>query len=143
MTKQKIPVIKDFKPFVPSGKNGYEESKNFYQDIGFTILWTSPEISEIDTGYGHRFLLSANKNKQLGENMMLHFWVESVDQWFEYLKSKKLEEKYIGTKVAEPDILPWGWRIVYVWDPAGVLLHFAEPHSQETIAYFNNAKWLS
>ncbi len=142
MKKQTTPLIKDFKPFVPSGKGGYEESQKFYQEIGFKILWTSSEVCEFDTGSGHRFLLSANMNKKLGENLMLQFWVESADDWYEYLEPKNLSEKYPGTKISEPSVMPWGWRIVHVWDPAGVLLHFAEPHSTENKEYFNNIDWL-
>lgn len=140
MIKQKTPVIRDFRPFLPSGKNGYEESINFYQDLGFTMLWTSTEVSEFDTGYGYRFLLSSNENKHLGENLMIQLRVESADDWFEYLKAKNLEEKYPGIKIAEPNLMPWGWKITYVWDPAGVLLHFAEPHSKESVAYYENAE---
>ena len=32
---------------------------------------------------------------------------------------------------------------MYVWDPGGWLLHFAEPHSAENKAFFNDAPWLS
>ncbi len=138
-----MPLIKDFRPFLPSGKNGYEESKNFYQDLGFKMLWTSPEVSEFDTLCGHRFLLSSNENKHLGENLMLQLWVESADDWFQYLQSKNLEEKYAGTKIAEPNIMPWGWKITYAWDPAGVLLHFAEPHSEANKDYFSKVEWLA
>jgi hypothetical protein len=143
MNESTMPLIKDFRPFLPSGKNGYDESKKFYQEIGFTILWSSTEVTEFGSGCGHRFLLSANQNKALGENLMLQIWVENVDEWFEYLKSKKLEKKFAGTKINAPEVMPWGWRIVYVSDPAGVLLHFAEPHSEENRSYFNKAEWIS
>lgn len=138
----KTPTIRDFRPFLPSGEKGYEESKNFYQDIGFTILWTSSEVTEFDTGFGNRFLLSSNKNEKLGENLMIQIWVESADEWYKFLKSKRLDEKYVGTKIAEPSVAPWGWKITYVWDPAGVLLHFAEPHSEENKLFFGQATWL-
>ena len=42
----------------------------------------------------------------------------------------QLSEKFEGTKVAAPKLMPWGLLITYVWDPAGVLLHFAEQPSE-------------
>lgn len=41
-----------------------------------------------------------------------------------------LQIKSKGTKVAAPELMPWGLLITYVWDPAGVLLHFAESPSE-------------
>lgn len=144
MTKNEdnLPVIKDFRPFLPSGEKGYEESINFYKDLGFKMLWTSPDVSEFDTGFGSRFLLSSNKNKHLGKNLMIQVWVESADEWYRYLKEKNLEKKYEGVKIAEPSIEPWGWKITYLWDPAGVLFHFGEPHSEENKTYFGEADWI-
>jgi len=33
---------------------------------------------------------------------------------------------YPGAKVEGPREESWGFRVTYVWDPSGVLLHFAE-----------------
>ncbi|MDH3692463.1 MAG: hypothetical protein OEU36_23780 [Gammaproteobacteria bacterium] len=139
-----IPNIKDFRPFIPCGKDGQEMSINFYQDLAFKLLWRADnrEVCEIDTGFGHRFILLDKYNKHFADNLMLHIWVDSVDDWYEYLKPKKLDRKYSGVKVTEPDVLPWGWRILYIWDPAGVLLHIAEPHTEKNKEFFNKATWL-
>jgi len=48
-------IITDFKPFVPS--NDFEESKAFYECIGFAVNWSQEEICEIDTNFGDQFLL--------------------------------------------------------------------------------------
>lgn len=140
----KIPKIKDVKTFVPCSPNGQSESISFYRDIGFTLLWggEGDAVCEFDTGFGFRFLLLEKYNKLLAENLMIQIWVESVDDWHEYITERRLEEKYPGVKVAEPDVLPWGWRILYIWDPAGVLLHVAEPHSESNKSFFNNASWM-
>ena len=58
---------------------------------------------------------------------MLQIWVEDVEEWYDYFKKINLEEKYPNVKVAAPTIEPWAWKIVYVWDPAGVLLHIGQP----------------
>lgn len=47
--------IIDFKPFVPAWD--YEAAKQLYQRIGFRVNWDSPEVCEIDTQQGFRFLL--------------------------------------------------------------------------------------
>ncbi len=51
------------------------------------MISTEPEVSIFDTTFGYHFILPLNKNKQIGENLMLHLWVENVDDWYEYLKS--------------------------------------------------------
>lgn len=123
--------ILDFKPFVPS--NNYEESKAFYEYIGFKINWNSDEVCEIDTTFGFRFLLLPRNHNNYSESLMLHFWVNSAQEWYEHFNDLKISEKFKGTKVSEPKLMPWGLIVTYVWDPAGVLLHFAEsPKETET-----------
>ena len=64
--------------------------------------------------------------------LMLHFMVDSAQQWYEHILAVGLTEKFAGTKVSEPALQPWGLLITYVWDPAGVLLHFAEEPTDDT-----------
>ena len=117
-------TINDFKPFVPS--NDYAVSKAFYRHLGFTLNWDSDEVCEIDTGFGYRFLLLPRNHNNYGNSLMLHFMVNSAAEWYAHFERIGLQEKFPGTKVAPPDLKPWGLLITHVWDPAGVLLHFAE-----------------
>ena len=117
-------IISDFKPFVPS--NDYELSKSFYECMGFKVNWDAGEVCEVDTGFGYRFLLLPKNHNNYAHSLMLHFMVDSAQDWYEHFMSVKLEEKFEGTRVAAPKLQPWGLLITYVWDPAGVLLHFAE-----------------
>lgn len=132
------PKIRDLKVFVPCGAKGQAESISFYQDLGFKLLWGGDgnAVCEIDTGHGQRFLLLEKCNQQLATNLMLQFWVEDVDAWAAHLATIGLEGKYAGVKVAVPEVMPWGWKVLHVWDPAGVLLHFAEPHAEENKHFF-------
>jgi len=124
-------TISDFKPFVPS--NEYEVSKAFYECLGFTISWDSGDVCEVDTGFGFRFLLLPKNHNNYAHSLMLHFDVGSAQEWYDYFLSVGLTEKFAGTKVAAPKLMPWGLLITYVWDPAGVLLHFAEdPKSRQS-----------
>lgn len=124
--------IVDFKPFVPS--NDYAISKAFYKCMGFKVLWDSDEICEIDTNFGYRFLLLPKNHNNYSESLMLHFMVDSAADWYAYFTKVGLVEKFSGTKVSEPKLEPWGLIITYVWDPAGVLLHFAERPHAETVS---------
>lgn len=116
--------INDFKPFVPS--NDYAVSKAFYECMGFTVNWDDGEVCEIDTNFGYRFLLLPRNHNNYAHSLMLHFMVNSAQAWYDHFEAVKLAEKFPGTKVAPPDLKPWGLLITHVWDPAGVLLHFAE-----------------
>ncbi len=122
--------IEDFKPFVPS--NDYEVSKEFYKCMGFTVNWDSEEVCEIDTNFGSRFLLLPRNHNNYGQSLMLHFMVNSAQEWYDHFLSIGLMEKFEGTKVAAPELMPWGLLITHVWDPAGVLLHFAEKPDENT-----------
>ncbi len=120
--------INDFRPFVPS--NDYEISKAFYEHIGFKINWDAGEVCEVDTGFDYRFLLLPKNHNNYAHSLMLQFMVTSAQDWYEHFCSIGLVDRFEGTKVAEPELMPWGLLITYVWDPAGVLLHFAEQPSE-------------
>ena len=117
-------TISDFKPFVPS--NDYRISKAFYKRIGFSINWDDGEVCEVDTGFGFRFLLLPRNHNNYAHSLMLHFMVDSAQAWYDHFVNIQLVERFTGAKVAKPKMEPWGLLITYVWDPAGVLLHFAE-----------------
>lgn len=121
-----VPVrnITDFKPFVPS--NDYANSKAFYECIGFSVNWDAGEVCEIDTHFGYRFLLLPRNHNNYSESLMLHFMVDSARDWYEHFIAIKLSDKFPDARFAAPKLEPWGLLITYAWDPAGVLLHFAE-----------------
>lgn len=131
MTQSKIPAIKDFKPFLGYGPEEFESAKQFYRDIGFKAYWENESTCAFDTGIGQRFLVSLHHGLDRSSAGMFQLWVESVDEWQAHLASLKLPEKYPGVKVAEPTITEWGWRILYVWDPGGYLLHIGQPVNEE------------
>lgn len=144
MTSKQLqyPTIRDFKPFLGYGEDDYEAAKQFYECIGFEKLWDGGDACCFDTGIGHRFLVTLHFGLDRSSAGMMHLWVESVDSWYEYLKPMHLDKKFEGVKIAEPTVAEWGWRIHYVWDPGGWLLHIAEPHSEENKAFFNSAPWV-
>lgn len=121
--------IDDFKPFVPS--NDYAASKAFYECIGFQINWDSGEVCEVDTKFGYRFLLLPKNHNNYAHSLMLHFMVNSAQEWYDHFLDLGLSDTFPGVKVAAPELMPWGLLITHVWDPAGVLLHFAEKPAEK------------
>ncbi len=117
-------TIDDVKPFIPS--NDYELSKAFYQCMGFTVNWDRGDVCEIDTQFGYRFLLLPRNHNNYAHSLMLHFLVNSAQAWHDHFCDIELTNTFAGTKVAAPELMPWGLMVTHVWDPAGVLLHFAE-----------------
>ena len=130
--------IDDFKPFVPS--NDYDQSKAFYNLLGFSINWDDGEVCEVDTNFGYRFLLLPKNHNNYAHSLMLHFMVNSAQEWYQHFVNIKLMESFEGTKVAPPKLMPWGLLITYVWDPAGVLLHFAERPGESPARHSRNQK---
>lgn len=108
----------------------------------FERLWDSDNACEYDTGIGHRFLVTLHHGLDRANAGMLHFWVDSVDDWHAYLKPKQLDQKYERVKIAAPTVTDWGWHILFVWDPGCYLLHIAEPHSEENKKAFKAGSWL-
>lgn len=144
VARKLVPKIKDFRPFIICTPDNYETSKSFYSEIGFEILWDDGQSAcEFATGFGNqRFLLTLHHDLEPTRNAMLQFWVESAQDWYEYLTELEVAERYPVT-ITAPVEVPWGWLITYVADPSGAKLHFAEPHSEGNREFFNSAPWMN
>ncbi|MDJ0710432.1 MAG: hypothetical protein QNJ14_08585 [Woeseiaceae bacterium] len=139
-----MPTIKDFRPFIICTADNYEATKSFYTDLGFEKLWDDGQSAcEFATGFAsQRFLVTLHHDIEPPRNAMLHFWVQDAQAWFDYMKVLKLEQRHAGVKITEPVVTEWGWLIAYVADPAGVKLHFAQPHAEQNKTFFDNAPWI-
>jgi len=127
MSEGAFPLLKDFKPFLGYSPEDFEAAKQFYRDIGFESYWENETVCGFDTGIGQRFLVTKHEGLERDRAGMLQLMVENVDDWQAHLASLDLPSKYPGVKVAEPFITEWDWRILYVWDPGGYLLHIGHP----------------
>ena len=57
---------------------------------------------------------------------MLQLMVDDLDAWWSHIESLDLP-RHFGVPFPKPPAMqPWGLRVAYVVDPAGVLWHFAE-----------------
>jgi hypothetical protein len=109
-------------PFVPSGKN-FDDSKQFFQELGFTISWDAGDYIGFENG-GCKFILQKYNNKEFAENFMLSVKVSSVAEFREMVVEKKLPEKF-GIRIGEVTQQPYG-KEVNIIDIAGVCWHFVE-----------------
>jgi catechol 2,3-dioxygenase-like lactoylglutathione lyase family enzyme len=120
--KPPSPVL-DLKAFVPA--KDYELSKRFYQDLGFTLSWSSDQIAELQIG-AFRFLLQPFYVQEHAGNFMMSLAVDDADAWWQHIERIGLAQKYPGIMARPPALQPWGLRVLYLSDPTGVLWHITD-----------------
>ncbi len=106
----------------------FEISKQFYQDIGFTLCWSNPGMAYLHYGpHGEHgkagFLLQDFYVKEFAENLQMHLLVNDVDAWWERIKH--VPDKY-GVGAEPPEDREWKMRDFVLFDPAGVLWRIAQ-----------------
>jgi uncharacterized glyoxalase superfamily protein PhnB len=126
MAKEKTmdpsPVL-ELNAFLPSKDFGI--SKQFYSDLGFTLVWSNDEIAQFKVG-SFTFLLTPFYVQQHAENFMMALMVEDADAWWKRIEDAGLKGKY-SLHVAKPPVMqPWGIRVLYISDPTGVLWHIQD-----------------
>jgi catechol 2,3-dioxygenase-like lactoylglutathione lyase family enzyme len=109
--------IVEVKAFVPS--RDFALSKQFYQDLGFELAWSSDDLAYLRRGTSS-FLLQNFYNKEHAGNFMMHLLVEDVDAWWGHVETQGLIGRY-GVKAEPPSDKPWGLRDFVIVDPTGVL----------------------
>lgn len=110
------------RPFVPV--KDFELSKRFYLQIGFDLLLDG-EVAIFGIGQTS-FILQNHFNKEWAENCMMQLMVDDVDAWWAHLDALNLPSTFPSVSVRPPEVQPWGLRISYLVDPAGVLWHVAQ-----------------
>jgi catechol 2,3-dioxygenase-like lactoylglutathione lyase family enzyme len=118
----------EVKAFVPA-KN-FEQSKRFYQDLGFTMASDAEGVAYFHLGESS-FLLQDFYVKDLADNFMMHLLVEDVDAWWSKVQADGLASKY-GVKVGPVELQPWRMRDFVIFDPSGVLWRIAENSKSES-----------
>jgi hypothetical protein len=83
----------ELKAFVPS--KDFDVSKQFYQELGFTVAWSHEGMAYIRRGQS-AFLLQKFYVKAFAENLMMHLLVEDVESWWEHAHEVLFE---VRTKV--------------------------------------------
>ena len=115
-------TVADVRPFVPA--LDFETSQAFYRALGWTELWSDAGLSLLSLG-GSQVMLQDHYVKEWAENSMLTVEVVSADDWYGHVSDILGARAYGDARVSEPKDEGWA-RVTYVWDPSGVLLHFAQ-----------------
>jgi uncharacterized glyoxalase superfamily protein PhnB len=110
------------RPFLPT--RDFEASKRFYEALGFEKEWDG-EVAIFRIGTSG-FILQQRFEKHWAENSMMHLMVDDLDAWWTHISSLELPEKFGVPDPKAPAVQPWGLRVAYVVDPAGVLWHIAQ-----------------
>jgi catechol 2,3-dioxygenase-like lactoylglutathione lyase family enzyme len=115
-------TVVEIKAFVPA--RDFALSKRFYEDLGFTVSWSSDDLAYIHHGESS-FLLQNFYVSEHADNFMMHLLVEDVDAWWRQVQDRGLQSKY-DIKLEPPADRPWGMRDFIITDPTGVLWRIAE-----------------
>src|SRR5262249_31399287 len=102
----------ELKAFVPA--RDFALSKQFYQDLGFVVAWSSDDLAHLRHGTS-AFLLQKFYNKDHADNFMMSLIVADVEAWWRQIQAQQIVEKY-GVKVDPPADRPWGQRALAIID---------------------------
>ena len=114
----------DIKTFI--GSKNFDESREFYTAIGFKLNFDAGDLAELELG-NCRFYLQNYYQRKWCENSMLHITVEDAEAWYQNVSTVLATKSYGAARVKEPGEQSYGALVTHVWDPVGVLLHFAQP----------------
>jgi uncharacterized glyoxalase superfamily protein PhnB len=110
------------RPFLPT--KDFARSKDFYEALGFTKELDG-EVAIFRVG-GSSIILQQRYDKEWAENMMMQLMVDDLDMWWAHIVALDLPTR-CGVPAPKPPMMqPWGLRIAYLVDPAGVLWHVAQ-----------------
>ncbi|WP_422929313.1 VOC family protein [Singulisphaera sp. PoT] len=119
----KIPMgTERLRPFLPT--RDFETSRRFYEAIGFEKV-SDGEVAIFNVGSGG-FILQRFYQEDWAGNTMMSLMVDDLDAWWSHLESLDLAGRFGVQPPRPPAMQPWGLRVAYLFDPAGVLWHVAQ-----------------
>jgi catechol 2,3-dioxygenase-like lactoylglutathione lyase family enzyme len=110
------------RPFLPA--KDFDVSKAFYEALGFEKLLDG-DVAIFRMG-ASGFILQRHYEKQWAENFMMQLMVDDLDAWWSYIEVLDLRGRFKVQAPRRPAMQPWGLRVAYVYDPAGVLWHVCQ-----------------
>ena len=114
--------IKSIRPFI--GAKNFEESRNFYRDLGFEEKVLFHNMSVFETG-NFAFYLQDAYVKDWVDNTMVFLEVGDVAQFWDELLTLDLTNKYKNIKLVTIKTYDWG-KECFIHDPSGILWHIGE-----------------
>lgn len=112
----------EVKAFLPA--KDFEESKQFYQDLGFTLKSSDEGIAYFCHD-NSSFLLQDFYTPELAGNLMMHLLVIDVEAWWAHCHQQNLPQRYDVT-LGNIKQQAWGMREFTLTDPSGVLWRIAK-----------------
>jgi len=107
------------------GAENFEESRQFYKDLGFEESVISKDMSLFKVSDKLGFYLQDAYVKEWVDNTMIFLEVDDVDRYWSELQNLALEKKYKNVKLTPVRNDYWG-RECFMHDPSGILWHFGE-----------------
>lgn len=107
------------------GAKDFEISKRFYLGIGFRLNWEREGLAELEVS-DSKFFLQNYYDKQWCDNSMMHLTVTSANDWYMQISELLRPQAYGLSRCRPPIHEDYGALVTHVWDPSGVLWHFAE-----------------
>jgi uncharacterized glyoxalase superfamily protein PhnB len=108
--------------FLPT--RDFELSKRFYEAMGFTKV-LDDDVAIFNAGSGG-FILQRLYKQEWAEMTMMQLMVDDLDAWWAHVAALDLERNFAVPAPKPPALQPWGLRIAYIVDPAGVLWHIGQ-----------------
>ncbi len=103
-------------PMIPTGGKLADALKFFTEQMGFSVVWQSPNGAGIRRG-SVGFNLVENANREWAENASYSIGVSDLDALYQ-------EYQAIPAKVGPLEVKPWGRREFHMILPSGVCLQF-------------------
>ncbi len=107
------------------GAENFEESRQFYKDLGFEESVISKDMSLFKVSDKLGFYLQDAYVQEWVDNTMIFLEVDDVDRYWSELQDLALEKKYKNVKLTPVRNDYWG-RECFMHDPSGILWHFGE-----------------
>ncbi|WP_439823772.1 VOC family protein [Aeromonas caviae] len=99
--------VTEIKAFVPA--RDFTQSKQFYQDLGFTLTSDGDGVAYFHLGNAS-FLLQDGNPPGLAEQLMMHLLVEDVAAWQAQVEASRVAARY-GVRVTELVTQPWRFSV--------------------------------
>ena len=107
------------------GAKKFDESRTFYQELGFEEVVLFPNMSLFKVNEKLGFYLQDYYVKKWCNNSMVFLEVDDVDKCWEELYDKGLQDKYKYVRFTPIKQFDWG-REFFMHDPSGILWHFGQ-----------------
>ncbi len=116
------PETAALRPFLPT--RDLAASRDFYVALGFTLVLDS-DVAILKIGHTS-IILHPPIAEGATDNLMLQLMVDDLDAWWARIAAADLPARFGVPAPKPPETQPWGLRVAYVVDPAGVLWHVAQ-----------------